>query len=246
MNKIEKLVVCGSLAACVTLGLGLNGLIAPALAHNSAVADGNRIATVDVLSVVEKLASSDRYMPAREEKIKSLRAPIEVLQKELDELRTKITAIPDFQTNAEAQPLIQQFQQKNQTMQSFTQQAQTEAESFNTGQLQEAYKIVLETVSTIATSRGYTHVFSTRLPDNKMTSTNVQGMLQEMLARPLIKAPPADDLTQDVIKELKLENVKTGPVATPAAPAAAIPPAPAATPAPATPAPATPPSDKKN
>lgn len=232
MNKIERLFIYSGVGVAVALGLGWRGLgtNAGATIATAEQADSVRIATADVLTLVEKLASSDRYLPAREEKVKSLRAPIDLLQKELDELRTKITAIPDFQNSAEAQPLIQQFQTKSQNMQTLQQTAQSEAESFNTNQLQEAYRIVLETVNQIANSKGYTHVLSTKLPENKLTSNNVTGLLQEMLARPVVKAPAADDLTADVEKELKIENVKTpSATATPgAAPASA---APAATPA---------------
>ncbi|MBS0187013.1 MAG: OmpH family outer membrane protein [Planctomycetes bacterium] len=226
MNKIERLFLYSGVGVAIALGLGWRGLGTTASAHVETLqADTIRIATADVLTLVEKLASSDRYLPAREEKVKSLRAPIEVLQKELDELRAKITAIPDFQNNAEAQPLIQQFQTKSQNMQTLSQTAQSEAETFNTAQLQEAYRLVTETVTQVANSKGYTHVFSTKLPDNKLTSNNVTGLLQEMLARPVVKAPAADDITEDVLKELKIENVKPA-----GAPAASTAPAAPATP----------------
>ncbi|MBX3389050.1 MAG: OmpH family outer membrane protein [Phycisphaeraceae bacterium] len=225
MKKIERLFIYSGVGVAIALGLGWRGLGTNASANVSATqADTVRIATADILTLVEKLASSDRYLPARDEKVKSLRAPIDLLQKELDDLRAKITAIPDFQNNAEAQPLIQQFQQKSQNMQALSQTAQNEAENFNTTQLQEAYRIVIETTTQIANSKGYTHVISTKLPDNRLTSNNVTGLLQEMLARPVVKAPAADDITEDVVKELKLEDVKSGP-ATGAAPS----PAPATT-----------------
>mgnify|MGYP001239187459 CR=1 FL=1 len=227
MKKIERLFIYSGVGIAVALGLGWRGIGTSASATiATAQADAVRIATADVLTLVEKLASSDRYLPAREEKVKSLRAPIDLLQKELDELRTKITAIPDFQNSAEAQPLIQQFQTKSQNMQTLQQTAQSEAEGFNTAQLQEAYRIVIETTTQIANSKGYTHVISTKLPENALTSNNVTGLLQEMLARPVVKAPAADDITEDVVKELKLENVKTGPASAvpgPAAPAAPAP-----------------------
>lgn len=223
MKKIERLFIYSGVGVAIALGLGWRGLGTSASATlANAQADTVRIATADVLTLVEKMASSDRYLPARQEKVKSLRAPIELLEKELDELRAKITAIPDFQNNAEAQPLIQQFQTKTQNMQALSQTAQNEAENFNTNQLQEAYRLVIETTTQIANSKGYTHVFSTKLPDNKLTSNNVTGLLQEMLARPVVKAPAADDITQDVIRELKLEDVKTGAdAALPATPAPA-------------------------
>lgn len=218
MKKIERLFIYSGVGIAIALGLGWHGVGTTASANiNLAQADAVRIATADVLSLVEKLASSDRYLPAREEKMKALRTPIEQLQKELDDLRTKITNIPDFQTNAEAQPEIQKFQQKTQNLQAMQQAAQSEAENFNTSQLQEAYKIIVDTANSIANSKGFTHVLATKSPESKMSSGNVAGLLQEMLARPVIKSIPADDITQDIIKELKLENVKTA--VTPPAPA---------------------------
>ena len=224
MKKIERLFIYSGVGLAIALGLGWHGIGTVASAHTELAADNVRIATADVLTLVEKLASSDRYLPARTEKMNALRAPIEQLQKELDELRAKITAMPDFQNNAEAQPEIQKFQQKTPNLQAMQPTAQSEAESFNTTQLQEAYKAVVDACNQVANSKGYTHVFASKSAESKMASANVAGLLQEMLARPVIKSNPADDITEDVVKELKLENVK--PAA--AAPAAATP-----TPAPA-------------
>lgn len=232
MKNVERVVVFSGLAISIALGLGYRGVGTPAVANSAAtsvVADGAKIATVDVLAVVERLASSDRYTPAREQKAKSLAAPIEQINKELDTLRTEITAIPDFQNNAEAQPKIQQFQQKSQNLETLRQTAQNELESFNVAQLQEAYKIAIDTTNAIAGTRGYTHVFATKPFDAKMTSINVNGVLQEMLARPVVRTNPADDLTDAVIKELKLENVKPLSGAAPAPSSAPTPaPSPAA------------------
>ncbi|MBY0111698.1 MAG: OmpH family outer membrane protein [Phycisphaerales bacterium] len=234
MNNVERVVIFSGLAAAIALGLGWRGVGSPAIAGSATIiADGAKIGTVDVLAVVERLASSDRYTPAREQKAKSLAAPIEQINKELDTLRQEITAIPDFQNNAEAQPKIQQFQQKSQNLETLRQTAQNELESFNVAQLQEAYKIAIDTTNALAAARGYTHVFSTKPSEAKMTSTNVNGVLQEMLARPVVRTNSADDLTDAVIKELKLENVKplSGQPAPAPAPAPAS--APASAPAPA-------------
>lgn len=233
MKNVERVVLFSGLAVAIALGLGYRdvGTQAVASSANSStvVADGAKIATVDVLTVVERLASSDRYTPAREQKAKSLAAPIEQINKELDTLRQEITAIPDFQNNAEAQPKIQQFQQKSQNLETLRQTAQNELESFNVAQLQEAYKIAIDTTNAIAGTRGYTHVFATKPFESKMTSTNVNGVLQEMLARPIVRTNMADDLTDAVIKELKLENVK--PLSGQPAPAPAPATAPATAPA---------------
>ena len=218
MNTTHRLVAVGVAALVLGAGVG-SSLFSPRAQADASQSTPVRIATVDVLTLVEKLASSDRYLPAREEKVRSLRAPIDQINRELDDLRVKITAFPDFQNNAEAQPLIQQFQTKSQNLQQLQQTAQNEAESFNAMQIQEAHRLVVESVGRLAASRGYTHVLASKPSDSRMTSANVLGTLQEMLARPVVVAGATDDLTAELIKELKLENVnQPAPAAAPEAP----------------------------
>ncbi len=92
------------------------------------------------------------------------------------------------------------------------QQARAEAlakiDSFNTDQVREAYRLTLAAVDEMAAKQGYSHVIASRTGAAAIRSDNVAGALQEILARPMAKSDPADDLTDALIKQFKLEGVK--------------------------------------
>jgi hypothetical protein len=223
--------VTGFLAAAA-LGMGLcfvvqHTLSTPAQARIewNQPAAGAKSATIDAIGVVEKLFQSDRYKPARDAKEKELADKLKPLGDELEGIRTKLSAMgqntPEFQT------LFGDYQQKGQTFQQASQAANGQLDQLSAAQVSEAFKLVVTTVEAIATARGYTHVNSAKAPGSPIRSGNVQGVLQEILARPILKSPAADDITADVEKELKVDTVQLTP-----------PPGPGPGPAPELPAPA--------
>ena len=80
-------------------------------------------------------------------------------------------------------------------------------ENYNTKQVGEAYTLVLDAAVKMSDSLGYTHVIASKNGAAAISSRNIPGAVQEMLARPLVKGVAADDLTERLIKDLKLENV---------------------------------------
>lgn len=213
-----------------------------------------RIASADILEVVERMVLSDKYRPARDEFTTAQRASIQPLIGELQALaaqgQTVTQGTPEFQN------LVQQYTAKQQELQQKNEEAQAAIGQFEAKQVAEAYGLVAAAATRMAESMGYTHVIATRT-DTQIRSNNVPGVVQEILAHPLVAYPKGDDLTQTLIKELQLENVtlpsqNSGPTV-PGAPApgatepgatqpgAAAPTAtPAAPTTPATPAPSAP------
>ena len=49
-------------------------------------------------------------------------------------------------------------------------------------------------------------MFSNRSFDRNLETNTLNATLQEFLARPILKGNPADDLTDQVTKELKLDQ----------------------------------------
>ncbi len=195
-----------------------------------------RIASADILEVVERMVLSDKYRPARDEFTNSQRATIQPLIAELQALaaqgQTVTQGTPEFQN------LVQQYTAKQQELQQKNEEAQAAIGQFEAKQVAEAYGLVAAAATRMAESMGYTHIIATR-SDTQIRSNNVPGVVQEILAHPLVAYPKGDDLTQALIKELQLENVTLpsqnagdampGPMpgaATPEAPAAPTTPAP--------------------
>lgn len=226
MKNTERTIIYAGLALSLTMGLAAFSTGSSAIAESapSKQADAPRIASIDVLSVVERMVSSDKYKTPRmtneteqADKLKPLADELNKIQTEAKDLKEDSQRFKDMST---------QFVQKNQDFQRLRQEAANQVENYNTLQVAEAYRLVLDAANQLATTSGYTHVIASKSGPATIASTNIPGAVQEMLARPLIKGVAADDLTERLIKQLGLENVVVNP--------------PAATPIP-TPAPATPP-----
>jgi Skp family chaperone for outer membrane proteins len=200
-------------------GVGLLGS-KPAIAQHSAAAP--RIATVDALALVERVVLSEPYDKARNDKTSQIRSAIQPLSDKINDINTRASAVsqeaPDF--GAQMDKLRAEFEEAQPKLQEAQKAGQAELEALNAAQLREAYKIVYDATDKLASSLGYSHVLVSRTGEPTFRSTDVNNIVQEMVARSVLKTEAADDLTQRLITELKLENVKVpdlnAPATTPA------------------------------
>ncbi|MBS0197176.1 MAG: OmpH family outer membrane protein [Planctomycetes bacterium] len=230
MTKLERASIFTGIAVAISLSLGWRGIGEVASAA-PAMRDTARIATIDVLTVVERLVSSEKYAKDRDanttEQNSKLQPIAEALQKIRDDAK-------DLKEESEKFKQLQaDYGRKNQEFQQAQQSAAQQVDQFNTAQITEAYRLVCEAAEKMATESGYSHLFSSKSGPFTIKSSNVAGAVQEILARPIIKGIAADDLTERLLKDMKLDA--------PPAPAVAKPIDPAAPTAPTTPAA----SDKK-
>lgn len=238
MRKAERVLIYGGLVTAILLGLGWRGPEHVALAAGAPVAPqaDMRLATVDILKVVEKFVKSDKYAPARDAFNRDLTTKLKTMAEALDALRGQIQASP--QNAPETQGLMQNYQQRAQEFDQERQKAAQASDEFNAKQIAEAYRIVMAAIDDISTKGGYTHVLATRGGPAVLKATNIAGTVQEMLARPLLKGNPADDLTKAVSDELKLPELDETPPASTSTPTSSptstptTPPGPAPTSAP--------------
>jgi len=241
MRNAERWFIYTALAAAFAIGLGWRGLEVPAMAQagatapKDAAAEPVRLASVDALGIIERLITSEQYRTAREantrEQDKKLSDARDPLIAELREIQGRAQALDP--ASPEIAPLQQSFGEKQSRLQELERSAVEQVERFNTEQVAEAYRITVAISQDIAQKLGYTHVLATRSGDPKIHSNNVAGAVQEVLARPLVKGNPADDITARVTEELHLPPKTSGEVPPPVA-------TPVPAPAPVKPAPATP------
>lgn len=209
MKTNERVLVYGGLAVAILLGLagrlpdaGVSRAIAAGSARS---ADAPRIATVDVLSLVERMIATDQYKSQRDafemEEAKKLQPLAEELKKMQDEAKDLKEESDRFKA------LNKTFLEKNATFQQLRGDATAQLEAFNTRQVGEAYRLILDAATQMADSQGYTHVIASKAGPISLASKNIPGAVQEMLARPVVKGVAADDLTERLMKSLKLENV---------------------------------------
>lgn len=228
---------CAVLAVCgVALAVtGLAALARPASATSSerVLLAEQRVATIDMFGLIERMIQSERYLPAREANNNALRAKLDGVQKELEAMQTSLQGAD--QAGATFQAEVQKFQQKYQEFQMAQGEAQGEADRFNTAQLVEAFRLITDTADAIAAQKGYTHVMATRPKSVDIRAENLAGALQELIARPVLRAPESDDITTAVAETLSLPPAPAPAASTPASGAAEPAPitAPASEPAPA-------------
>lgn len=229
MRKAERACIYVGLAAALMLGLGWRGPGLPAIAGEAMIHQPGstlRVATVDMLKIVEKMVKSDRYAPAREANNKDLTAKLEAMAGDLQALQTQIQSSP--QNAPETQAMIQNFQARRQEFDQARNEAANRSDEFNARQIAEAYRLVVEVVDAQAKKAGYTHVLATRSGPPNLKSGNIAGTVQEMLARPVVVGEPANDITKAVMDELKLPDTDDEPAPiTPAAPGSGATPGPA-------------------
>jgi Skp family chaperone for outer membrane proteins len=239
MNRTERAVVYSGLSLCLLLGMANSTFSPPAVATASRAhaADGIKIATIDALSVVERVIASDLYRTPREDNQKAELDKLKPLNDELTKLSEELKTMGE--EAASFRPLLKVLEEKNNVFVARRNEAAAKVEAFNTQQVAEAYTRVVDAASAMATSKGYSHLFASKGGSATIASANIPGAVQEMLARPLLKGVAADDLTDALVKEMKLENVVVPANAAPVpTPANAPTPTPTPTPAPAS---ATPP-----
>ena len=186
-------------------------------AERGAEGEPTRVAVMDVLGTVQKLFESDRYKPARDEfEAKLLTEKVQPARAVMAELKTRYEALPP--DSPDRGKLSSEYDQRSREVDL----ASSAAEEFNTRQLAEAYRVVIETAGSVARERGFTMVVASRTDRDFIKGANVNTAVQEMLARPVLVAPEGSDITPAVTAALRLDAAPapaSAPATTPTPPA---------------------------
>jgi Skp family chaperone for outer membrane proteins len=214
MKSAERLVIYTGLALCLVMGMANSVLTPSAIATPAAgSADAPKIASVDVLSIVERVIASEPYSKPREDNQKAQLERLKPLNDELTKMSEELKGMKE--DAASFRPLLKVLEDKNSAFMNVRNEAANQVEAFNTQQVAEAYAKVSEAAAAMAQSRGYSHLFASKAGATKINSVNIPGAVQEMLARPLLRGVAADDLTDALVKEMNLESVVVPAAATP-------------------------------
>lgn len=221
MTRTERVLFLGVAGLALTLSAGAyvqSGAGSVAVAQSAA---GQRLATCDVYKAADLLMRSDRFKPLidteRRRSEQALR-DLEPQEKELKDMSDRLAAFPPDTKDPAARDLATLFQQKREAYLQTRQKVNDDFENFTTQKNFEAYRLVVDASRAVAERKGFTHVAATRLIDDSKPPETGLGFTMRLLARPLVVGPAADDLTPDVLKELKIEDVKPAdakPSATP-------------------------------
>lgn len=163
------------------------------------------IAVADVYKVASKLVGKPRFSAIIEDKRKVLKDRITPVEKELRDLAEKLQAMGPDAKGPEAEVTARAYQSKQQEYIRLGQQLDKEMETTIAQVNFDAYKQVVEAATAIAEKKGYTILLASRSMDDMKTPEQSQGFIQALLARPVLKSPGADDLTADIMADLKVE-----------------------------------------
>ncbi|MGH7130910.1 MAG: OmpH family outer membrane protein [Phycisphaerales bacterium] len=209
----------------------------------------------DVVGIASRLVSTEPYAKELREKQNEINGRVKPMETELNSLIEQIRkadpqpGVKPLNPEAVAR-LRDQFNARQQEYSAVAKQAASEFSQLISRANIEAYKQVLAAIDAVSARRGYTVIFAVRPMDELKNADTPPAFIQSVLARPAVRFPAEDDITADVVKELKLPPeppAGTAPPAAPAAPGATPPTTPANGGPPAPPAPSAPttPASKK-
>ncbi|MEO0512143.1 MAG: OmpH family outer membrane protein [Planctomycetota bacterium] len=200
--------VAGGVTAVAVLG-SLAMLDRPATADSAAPAQASTVAVCDVYGVLETALQSTVAITEREATSAMFVERIEGLNTELQNISEKVQEL-GFE-NPESQALVPEFQQKQQQMQQMQQQLQAILVELYGEQMQTAYGKILAATDEIAAEGGYDVVIASRPASGVLERGPVEVMIQELLARPVIRSPEAVDITLAVRERLDLPELTEDP-----------------------------------
>ncbi len=215
MRPSERLAIYSAIAVAILLALGSRNAGTPALALQGGQPANARIASVDAYIVTERLMGTDELKKARETLSNDWVAKLRAIETDFADIDKQIALLT--QNDPKYQELAKKAQQKQQDYQQSVGQRDQEIEKLNSSQLISCHQRVVEAVKELASKGGYTHVFTTRPSSRPIMTTTVGATLQEMLARPMMLGPTGDDLTESVLKSLKLDSTNLDTPSTPKA-----------------------------
>jgi Skp family chaperone for outer membrane proteins len=202
MRRIESVLLSVCAVSCVLIALGWTGQARVAQADNHA--PDTKFATVDVLTLIQELLQAEPYRPAREALADEWSGRIEGIEGELQQLQGEIELLPP--TDPNQGPLRQRYQRLAQQAQSIGQQASQAFQALSSQQASAAYQQVHAASDTVAAAQGYGMVLASKASPVIEDTNNLATVTQEILARPVLFGPMADDLTGPVRTELGLPD----------------------------------------
>lgn len=161
-----------------------------------------RVATVDILSLLEDSLQTDAYKPARDQFRGEWEQRMSALQSSIERIEAELRmALP---TDPGTRNLQQRYQQGMYEYQNMQQQARFEFDRLSAEQAAEAYNDLHRAADGLAREMGYSHLVATRHDGEITDRNNLATVTQEILARPLIFMPEGDDLTARLREKLSI------------------------------------------
>jgi Skp family chaperone for outer membrane proteins len=166
----------------------------------------HRVATVDILQLVEDMLQTEDYKPQREEFRSEWEERINQIVTELEQIQTEAEMMT--QNDPGLMQLQQRYQQLAGQYQQLQQQAGLEFNQFSAEQAADAYAELHTEAAALGEELGYSHVIASRRSSEILDRANLATVTQEMLARPAVLSPESHDLTERLRERLDIPRVE--------------------------------------
>ena len=203
MRATERVLVMGGVIVALLLAFSSHQGGAVAWGQEQAGAVPPRVATVDMFAVCEKYMNQPDLAAPRDALLKQWQDKLKAAEQELQQMQSELQVLAPSDPQARVKQST--FQERQGQYQQALQEGNNEVERFRSQQLIDAFAAARVAVNAVAARSGYTHVIATRGPDAQIAPVAMQFTIQELLARPVITGPAADDITAAVATELKLQ-----------------------------------------
>ncbi len=194
MNRNTTAALIGALA--IGVGIGIAGFAGSAQATRSVGIEAGNMASIDVFALIDRGLSTDAMQAERTEFETSMNASMEQLQQQLVAIQTQLGSMTADDPNA--QSAYQEYQQLQSAAQYQSQQASVGYQTLIAQQIARAYTEIYAAANELAAESGYAFVFATRSDGELLQTDTINGITQEILARPLVTPPSATDITEQV------------------------------------------------
>lgn len=205
MPRFARALIAG---LCMTAAVG-----ATLLATGAGVGRANesRIATVDVIEILQEMLRTDEYEQPREQMRIASEGELKTLENEIRRIQAELQLVtPEERTRG--QLMYNDMQQKQNQYRQLADQRVREFQALSGEQAAAAYAQIYQAAVAMATEAGYTHVIATRAGSTLDENETIAMVTQGILARPALLYPAGDDLTDRVRQKLGYEVPPDEPV----------------------------------
>ncbi|KAA0216441.1 MAG: OmpH family outer membrane protein [Leptolyngbya sp. PLA3] len=191
-------------ARALIAGLCISGVVGAMLlvaGAGAGRANESRIATVDVIEILQEMLRTETYESPREQMRLASEQELKTLETDIRRLQGELQLIPP-EERARGQLMYNELQQKQNQYRQLADQRVREFQALSGEQAAGAYRQIYETAVALGTEAGYTHVLVTQAGAVLDEKETIAMVTQGILARPALLYPKADDLTDRVREKL--------------------------------------------
>ncbi len=165
-----------------------------------------RVATVDMLTLVERVVMTAPFKVEMEALTGPLAAEMQAIADRQDALVQQATELD--KEGEQFKTMQQEYLGLDEQFKQLRTKVQSEIDGLSAKQVQRAFAQVREAVDALAKQEGYTHVLASRDAAAAFRAVDIPNTLQEVLAKSVVVSPRADDLTEKAIDALGVRDVQ--------------------------------------